>query len=110
MKSVASRVLLAAALLTSACSLVAADEYPSRIIKLVVAAPAGGGIDIVARLIERVMSQQLGQKIIVDNQARSERISRRRVRGQRTARRLHDFYDRLRPGDEPAQYADLLRR
>jgi tripartite-type tricarboxylate transporter receptor subunit TctC len=67
MKSVASRALLAAAMLTSACSLAAADEYPSRIIKLVVAAPAGGGIDIVARLIERVMSQQLGQKIIVDN-------------------------------------------
>jgi tripartite-type tricarboxylate transporter receptor subunit TctC len=67
MKSVASRALLAAALLTNAGGLAAADEYPSRIIKLVVAAPAGGGIDIVARLIERVMSQQLGQKIIVDN-------------------------------------------
>jgi len=67
MKSVASRALLAAALLTYSGSLAAAEEYPSRIVKLVVAAPAGGGIDIVARLIERVMSQQLGQKIIVDN-------------------------------------------
>jgi tripartite-type tricarboxylate transporter receptor subunit TctC len=67
MKSVASRALLAAALLTNAGALSAAEEYPSRIIKLVVAAPAGGGIDIVGRLIERVMSQQLGQKIIVDN-------------------------------------------
>jgi len=43
------------------------EESPSRIVKLVVGAPAGGGIDIVARLIEPVMSQSLGQKIIVDN-------------------------------------------
>ena len=49
--------MLAAALLTNAGGLAAAEEYPSRIIKLVVAAPARGGIDIVARLIERVMLQ-----------------------------------------------------
>ncbi|HKA81266.1 MAG TPA: tripartite tricarboxylate transporter substrate binding protein [Xanthobacteraceae bacterium] len=67
MKSVASSVLLAAVLATTAGGACAADEYPSRIVKLVVAAPAGGGIDIVARLIERVMSQNLGQKIIIDN-------------------------------------------
>jgi len=61
------RTLLVGALIASAYGVATADDYPSRIIKLVVAAPAGGGIDIVGRLIEPTMSHNLGQKIIVDN-------------------------------------------
>ena len=63
----APRALLLGALIASAYGVATADDYPSRIIKLVVAAPPGGGIDIVGRLIEPTMSQNLGQKIIVDN-------------------------------------------
>jgi putative tricarboxylic transport membrane protein len=63
----APRALLLGALIASAYGVAIADDYPSRIIKLVVAAPPGGGIDIVGRLIEPTMSQNLGQKIIVDN-------------------------------------------
>lgn len=55
------------ALIAGACAVATADDYPSRIIKLVVAAPPGGGIDIVGRLIEPTMSQNLGQKVVVDN-------------------------------------------
>ena len=67
MKRVTTTTLLAAALLVSAHGFASCEESPSRIVKLVVGAAAGGGIDIVARLIEPVMSQSLGQKIIVDN-------------------------------------------
>jgi tripartite-type tricarboxylate transporter receptor subunit TctC len=67
MARVAPRALIVGALIAGACGVVIADDYPSRIIKLVVAAPPGGGIDIVGRLIEPAMSQNLGQKIIVDN-------------------------------------------
>ena len=62
-----TRTLLAATILVAAHGFAICEESPSRIVKLVVGAPAGGGIDIVARLIEPVMSQSLGQKIIVDN-------------------------------------------
>ncbi len=110
MKSVASRALLAAAMLTSACSLVAADEYPSRIIKLVVAAPAGGGIDIVARLIQRVMSQQLGQKIIVDNRPGANGFLGAAFVASAPPDGYTIFTTVSAPVTNPAQYADLLRR
>lgn len=67
MKRVTTTTLLAAALLVSAQGFASCEESPSRIVKLVVGAAAGGGIDIVARLIEPVMSQSLGQRVIVDN-------------------------------------------
>jgi tripartite-type tricarboxylate transporter receptor subunit TctC len=62
-----TKTLLTTALLMATHGLALCEDYPSRIIKLVVGAPAGGGIDIVARLIEPIMSQRLGQKIIVEN-------------------------------------------
>ena len=67
MKHAMTKLWLAAALFVNAQGFASCEEFPSRLIKLVVGAPAGGGIDIVARLIEPVMSQDLGQKIIVDN-------------------------------------------
>ena len=62
-----TKTLLAATILVAAHGFAICEVSSSRIVKLVVGAPAGGGIDIVARLIEPVMSQSLGQKIIVDN-------------------------------------------
>src|ERR1700716_4467163 len=67
MKRAMTKALLGGALLVSAHGVASCEESPSRLVKLVVGAPAGGGIDIVARLIEPVMAQSLGQKIIVDN-------------------------------------------
>lgn len=67
MSSTLTKTLLTAALLIATHGFAFCEDYPSRIIKLVVGAPAGGGIDIVARLIEPIMSQRLGQKIIVEN-------------------------------------------
>jgi tripartite-type tricarboxylate transporter receptor subunit TctC len=48
MKRVVTTTLLAAALLVNAHGFASCEESPSRIVKLVVGAPAGGGIDIVA--------------------------------------------------------------
>lgn len=42
-------------------------EYPSQPIHIVVAWPAGGGHDIVARLIGQEMSNALGTSVVVDN-------------------------------------------
>lgn len=44
-----------------------ADEYPSRIITLVVPLAAGSGTDAVARLVAASLADELGQKIVVEN-------------------------------------------
>src|SRR5262249_37884880 len=41
--------------------------YPSRIIKLVVGFAAGGGNDIIARIIAQKMQEDFGQTVIVEN-------------------------------------------
>lgn len=45
----------------------AADAYPSKPMRLIVALPAGGPTDILARLIAQPLSASLGQPIVVDN-------------------------------------------
>jgi tripartite-type tricarboxylate transporter receptor subunit TctC len=43
------------------------QTYPSRPMHMVVGFAAGGGADIIARLIGQALSERLGQQIIVDN-------------------------------------------
>jgi tripartite-type tricarboxylate transporter receptor subunit TctC len=45
----------------------AAQEYPSRPVKLVVGFPAGGGADLVARQIAAQLTEQLGKPVTVEN-------------------------------------------
>ncbi len=47
----------------------AAQDYPARAVRMVLPFPAGGGSDLVARIIAQRFSQQLGQQVIVDNRA-----------------------------------------
>ena len=59
--------LLIALVLASAGAASAADTYPNRPIRLVVGFLAGGPTDIPARFIADRLSQQLGQKVYVEN-------------------------------------------
>jgi tripartite-type tricarboxylate transporter receptor subunit TctC len=45
----------------------AQDGYPERPIRILVGYPAGGGVDIVARLFAEPMKAALGQSVIVEN-------------------------------------------
>src|SRR5262245_44643112 len=45
----------------------AAQDYPSRSIKLIVGFPPGGGVDTSARVAAHEMSRTLGQSIVIEN-------------------------------------------
>jgi tripartite-type tricarboxylate transporter receptor subunit TctC len=46
-----------------------ADEYPARPVRWIVAFPAGGANDIVARIVGNALSQKLGQPFIIENKS-----------------------------------------
>ena len=57
------------ALMIAFCNLAPAQEiWPNRPIKLVVPLTAGGGVDMMARLTAQHLSNQLGQRVVVENQ------------------------------------------
>ena len=67
-----SLLALAAGALGPAASLLgaparAADAYPSRPLRWIVAYPAAGGSDFLARQLAPQMAKQLGQAIVIDN-------------------------------------------
>ncbi|SDM08326.1 Tripartite-type tricarboxylate transporter, receptor component TctC [Oryzisolibacter propanilivorax] len=59
--------LLALAAACSVGSAQAQDAYPSKPVRVIVPYPAGGGTDIIARLIGTQLSQRLGQAVVVEN-------------------------------------------
>ncbi len=46
-----------------------AQTYPDRPIRMVVAWPAGGGTDSVARIVARYLGDRLGQSVVVENRS-----------------------------------------
>jgi len=46
-----------------------AQEYPARQIRVVLPFPAGGGSDIIARVVAQKLTISLGQPVVVDNRA-----------------------------------------
>ena len=61
-------LLLAAGAAAPAASRIArAQTYPIRPVRLIVATAAGGGNDIIARLMGQVLSERLGQPFVIEN-------------------------------------------
>jgi tripartite-type tricarboxylate transporter receptor subunit TctC len=61
------RLAAGAATLPAMSRLARAQAYPSGPVRIIVGAPAGGGIDITARLIGQWLSERLGQQFVIEN-------------------------------------------
>jgi tripartite-type tricarboxylate transporter receptor subunit TctC len=61
------RLVAASAALPAAPRFTYAQSYPTRPVRIVSGFPAGGGVDITARLIGQWLSQRLGQNYIVED-------------------------------------------
>ena len=60
-------IAVALASLGLAAAALAADDFPTRPVTIIVASTAGGGTDIVSRIVGEQLSKQLGQPFVVDN-------------------------------------------
>jgi tripartite-type tricarboxylate transporter receptor subunit TctC len=64
--------LLLASVISALCfatSTLAQNAYPDRPVKVIVALPAGGSADMIARTVSQKLSASLGQAFVVDNRA-----------------------------------------
>src|SRR5215212_7681231 len=60
-------VVLGAALCACLSGAIAAESYPSRPVRMIIPAGAGGVTDILGRVIASKLTDNLGQQVIVDN-------------------------------------------
>jgi tripartite-type tricarboxylate transporter receptor subunit TctC len=59
--------MLGAVALPFAGALAWGDDYPNRLVRLIIGFPAGSGPDIVGRVIGQGLSEKLGQSVVVEN-------------------------------------------
>jgi tripartite-type tricarboxylate transporter receptor subunit TctC len=85
------RNVLAAAAAVMALAGAGAQEYPGRPITLVIPTGAGGGTDLVARVLQKKLAESLGQPVVIDNKAGAGGI----VGNQFVARAAPDGYTLL---------------
>jgi tripartite-type tricarboxylate transporter receptor subunit TctC len=61
--------VLLAALVYAGPAAVAHADYPDRPVRIVVPVAAGGGVDVMARLLAQKLSERWGQQLVVENRA-----------------------------------------
>jgi tripartite-type tricarboxylate transporter receptor subunit TctC len=62
-----SLLLQAAGALVALTTLAAADDYPTKPIRLIIPFPPGGSNDVVGRMIATKLSEVIGKQVVVDN-------------------------------------------
>ena len=88
------------------CAPAAAQEYPLRPVRVILASPAGGTPDIVARIVAPGMSAQLGQQLVIDNRGGAGGL----IATEMTARAAPDGYTLFIGGPGTITMLPHLRR
>ena len=68
-KIISIAVFLGAAILAAQFAAAQTETYPGRPVRLIVAFPPGGSVDVVARQVAPRLSESLGQPVVVDNRS-----------------------------------------
>ena len=89
------KVVAAVALLLCALTPAQAQDYPTRLVRIVVPYPAGGGVDAMARALGDNLSQIWKQPVIVENKPGASTM----IGGETVARAAPDGYTLLLTSD-----------
>ena len=103
MRRLAGWMIMIAALTVAGASF--AQNYPSRIITLIVPYAAGGGVDVVARVLGEQLGERLGQKVIIENVTGAGGV----IGTQRGARAAPDGYTLLFSVENTMAVAKLVQ-
>jgi len=68
-RSLAGAILVAAGVMLGTHASAAAQNYPDRSVRMIVAFPAGGTLDTLARIISQKLTEMWGQSVVVENRA-----------------------------------------
>jgi tripartite-type tricarboxylate transporter receptor subunit TctC len=63
------KAALALLLLAGGAALAQTENYPARPVRVISPFPAGGSVDLVARMVSAKLGESLGQQVIVDNRS-----------------------------------------
>jgi tripartite-type tricarboxylate transporter receptor subunit TctC len=66
---VMATALVAIAISATSATAQPQDKFPSRTIRIVVPFAAGGGVDVLARLLAERMAPKMGVNVIIENRA-----------------------------------------
>jgi tripartite-type tricarboxylate transporter receptor subunit TctC len=88
MKHPLFRILALATAAIAAATAQAQPAYPSKPIQLVVGYAAGGGTDLLARVVASKMAEGLGQPVVIDNKVGAQSI----IAAQHVAKAAPDGY------------------
>ena len=101
---------IAACVLMVAAVAAAAQTYPTRPVKIMVGANAGGGTDIIARMLGDKFQASMGQPFVVENKPGASNTIAADATAKAAARRLHAARrDQHRTGDRAASHQARLR-
>ena len=64
-----SKLLAAAACALALAASAAAQNYPTKPVRMIIPFPPGGGSDVAGRVVATALSERLGRQVIVDNRA-----------------------------------------
>lgn len=98
--------LVAAALAATLAGPAAAQEWPSRNVKLIVPYPAGGNVDTAARIVADRLQEKLGQPFVIENKAGAGGL----IAGEAFAKSPNDGYTLFVGANGPVLFAPEIAK